>query len=508
MIRVGVDAAQEAAAFRGGALGPMRRRRTLCAAMVLAGLIAGCAINPVSGKNELALVSEAQEIEMGRQGAAAVAATIGLDPDAGLQAYVNGIGQTLAAKTERPQLAWEFHVVDDAAVNAFALPGGFIFVTRGLLTHMTNEAELASVLGHESGHVAARHTVQQISRQQVASLGLGLGSILSPTIARFGQVAGTGLGLLFLKYGRDDETQADQLGFRYALADGYDTRQMISVFEMLQRQAQLSGGGRLPEWQSTHPDPGNRIEDVRGMVAASSQNFGSMKVGGDRFLSRLDGMVYGEDPRAGFFAGARFIHPDLRFVLEFPVGWRTHNARDAVSGVSPDQDALIQLRGAQGTAAEAAEKFFSQPELQAGSRSRGTIHGNRAVTAEFTAQQDGGGAVRGVATFIEYGGATWSITAFTVAERYGTYSSAFQRSIGSFERLMDPAALAVQPLHIRIDHSPSAMSLQQFNARLPSSIPIGELAMINGLEEGAQLRAGQAIKRVIGTPLAAISNRP
>ena len=124
---------------------------------VLAGisLALGCATNPVTGKSELALISEAQEIEMGRQGAAEVTATVGLYSDVGMQAYVNRMGQTLAAKTERPGLPWEYHVVDDASVNAFALPGGFIFITRGLLSHMTNEAELASVLGHESGHVAA-----------------------------------------------------------------------------------------------------------------------------------------------------------------------------------------------------------------------------------------------------------------------------------------------------------------------------------------------------------------
>ena len=484
-------------------------RRVFFNVTALVGLMmaVGCALNPVTGKRELTLVSEAQEIEMGRQGAAAVAASVGLHPDVGLQAYVNGIGQSLAARTERPQLAWEFHVVDDASVNAFALPGGFIFITRGLLTHMTNEAELASVLGHESGHVAARHSVQQISRQQVASLGLGLGSVLSPVLAKYGQVAGAGLGLVFLKYSRDNETQADQLGFRYALADGYDTRQMISLFEMLQRDAQLSDGGRLPEWQATHPDPGNRIKDVQGLVAVSTENFSSKKVGGDEFLRHLDGMVYGEDPRAGYFKGALFIHPDLKFVLQFPDGWKTQNASDAVIGVSPAQDALIQLRGAKGTAAEAAIQFFSQKGLQAGATSQSTIHGNRAVTGEFTAEIGQGGSVRGVAAFIEYGGATWEITAYAVAEQFAAYSPLMQRAINSFERLTDPIALAVQPMHLRIEHAPRAMSLQQFDAQLPSSITLAELAMINGLDESTQLRAGQPIKRVIGTPMARVSSR-
>jgi predicted Zn-dependent protease len=273
-----------------------------------------CVINPVTGERELALISESQEIGMGQQGSAQVIAAIGLVPDAALQSYVNRIGQKMAAGAERPQLPWEFHVLEDASVNAFAMPGGFIFVTRGILTHMMNEAQLASVLGHEIGHVTARHSVQQMSRQQLASLGLGLGSILSPTIAEFGQVASAGLGLLFLKYGRDDETQSDRLGFRYALSDGYDTRQMGAVFDMLRRDAQLGGGGRLPEWQSSHPDPGNRIEEVQRMVAAAPQNFSSMRVGQDEFLRHLEGMIYGENPRAGYFQGSVFMHPDLQFV--------------------------------------------------------------------------------------------------------------------------------------------------------------------------------------------------
>ena len=488
----------------------MTPRSVLAGAVALAATImtTSCATNPVTGRRELALVSESQEIEMGRQGAADVAASIGLYPDIGLQAYVDRVGQTVAAKTERPQLPWEYHVVEDASVNAFALPGGFIFVTRGLLTHMTSEAELASVLGHESGHVAARHSVQQMSRQELATIGLGVGSVLSPAIAKYGQVASAGLDLLFLKYSRDDEMQADQLGFRYALADGYDSRQMINLFEMLQRDEQLGGGGRLPEWQATHPDPGNRIKDVQDLVAASAQNFGAKKIGGDEFLQRLDGMVYGEDPRAGYFQGTLFLHPDLKFLFQFPDGWATQNAPDAVAGMSAAQDALIELRGASGSAADASNNFFAQAGLQSGNVTQGTIHGNRSVSGEFTAQSDQGASVHGFATFIEYGGRTWQILAYSPADRFAAYSGIFQQSINSFDRLTDPVALAVQPLHVRLDKAPRAMSLAQFNAQLPSSIALAELALINGMDENTPLRAGQLMKRVIGTPVTRVSNTP
>ena len=152
---------------------------------------------------------------MGRQAAQQVAQTLGFIEDDGLQALVQQVGARLAADSERPSLPWEFHVVDDPTPNAFALPGGFIYVTRGMVTLMTSEAQLASVLGHEIGHVTARHSVAQISQQQLAQIGLGLGSIFSPAVQQLSSALGAGLQLLFLRHGRDDERQADELGFRY-----------------------------------------------------------------------------------------------------------------------------------------------------------------------------------------------------------------------------------------------------------------------------------------------------
>jgi predicted Zn-dependent protease len=473
-------------------------RQTLRSGATLAGiLLTTCATNPVTGKSELALVSESQEIDMGKQGAADVAQSIGLYRDPAVQSYVSRLGLTLAARTERPNLPWQYQVVDDPAVNAFALPGGYIFVTRGLLTHITNDAELATVLGHESGHVAARHSVQQISRAEVAQLGLGLGSILSSGIRKYSGAAGAGLGLLFLKFGRDDETQADQLGFRYALADGYDVRQMVSVFQMLDQQEKLSGGGRLPEWQSTHPDPGNRIKATEQRIAAVHEDLNTKKVGREEFLKMIDGMVYGENPRQGYFQGPLFLHPDLKFQFRFPDGWKTQNGSDAVIGGSAAGDAVIELRGAAGTAAEASQKFFAQEGLQAGSISQNNIHGFPALSGEFSAQTDQG-VVRGIATFLEYGGTTYQITAYTTSDRFNSYSSAFQRSSASFDRLTDPAALAVQPMRVKLERAPRAMTLDQFNTQYPSSVSSDEVALINGVGKSDGLRSGETIKRVVG----------
>jgi len=460
-------------------------------------LVGGCAVNPVTGKNELALVSESQEIAMGKQGAADVVRGIGLYADAAMQAYVSRLGLSVAAKTERPNLPWEFHVVDDPSVNAFALPGGFIFVTRGLMSHITTEAELVTVLGHESGHVAARHSAQQISRTQVASLGLGIGSILSSGIRQYSGVAGAGLGLLFLKFGRDDETQADQLGFGYALADGYDVRQMVRVFQMLDQQQALSGGSRLPEWQSTHPDPGNRIAAIEQRLATVTENLSTKRIGEEEFLRVTDGMVYGENPRQGFFQGPLFLHPDLKFQFRFPDGWKTQNGSDAVVGMSSAQDAIIVLVGAAGSAAEASQKFFSQEGLQGGPISQQVVHGFPARTANFTAQTDQG-SVHGIAAFIEFGGTTYQITAYTPTARFDSYSSAFQRSMGSFDRLTDADALAAQPMRVKLWPAPRVMTLTQFHTQYPSSVSLDEVALINGMDKTDQLRSGQAVKRVLG----------
>ncbi len=478
----------------------MVRRSLRTSALLVATVLASCAINPVTGKNELALVSESQEIEMGRQGAADVAQTIGLYKDAAVQAYVSRLGLTLAARTERPSLPWAYQVVDDPSVNAFALPGGFVFVTRGLLTHMTNEAELMTVLGHESGHVAARHSVQQISRAELAQAGLGLGSILSSSIRQYSGAAGAGLDLLFLKFSRDDETQADQLGFRYALADGYDVREMVSVFKMLEQQGEMSGGGRLPEWESTHPDPGNRIKATEDRLATVQENLANLKVGRDEFLKVIDGMVYGENPRQGFFRGPLFLHPDLKFQFQFPNGWQTQNASDAVIGMSSAQDAIVELRGAQGTAAQAAQAFFAQQGVVAGRTSQNSIHGFPAVTGEFSAQTSQGTALQGTATFIEFSGATYQVTAYSTSAKFNTYSSAMQASVTSFDRLTDAAALAVQPMRLSLATAPRAMTLGQFNSQFPSGVSLDEVALINGIGPTDPLRSGQTVKRVLGTP--------
>jgi len=476
-----------------------RTTSTLLALGAGAALVWACAVNPVTGKSELSLVSESQEIDIGRQNAQSVAQSIGYYEDPAVQTYVTDVGRKMAVASERPQLPWEFHVVNDAAVNAFALPGGFIFVTRGLMTSITNEAELATVVGHEIGHVTNRHSVQQISRAQIAQIGLGVGSILNSTVAELGGVFGQGLGVLFLKYGRDAENEADLAGFRYALNQGYDVRQMINMFETIQAVSQLGGGGRVPQWLSTHPDPGDRITTTQARLDTLHKDLSNAMIRRDEYLQRINGMVYGEDPRQGFFRERAFLHPDLRFQLQFPDGWKTQNKADAVVGASPNQDAVIQLQLAgKVPPADAARRFLSQEGVQAGQGTTQPINGLPAVASYFTAQSQQG-QVEGLVTFVSYGGNTYGILAYTGAGGLHTYDQAFRGTAGSFRELRDPAALNVKPARLELVKVDQAMTVAEFHRRYPSTVRIEEVALINGVDgPDATLTPGTAYKRVVG----------
>jgi predicted Zn-dependent protease len=466
---------------------------------VLAGgalAVAACARNPVTGHRELALVSEEQEIQLGQQAAKEVAQTMPRYEDERLQKYVEGIGMRMAKASERPNLPWSFTVVDDPAVNAFALPGGPIFVTRGILTHLNSEAELASVIGHEIGHVTARHSVQQMSKAQLAQLGLGVGAIFSESVAKYGGVAVAGLQMLFLKYGRDAERQSDELGFKYMVAQRYDPNEMDDVFVTLQRASEAAGAGRVPEWASTHPDPGDRARTAaeRAKKADTAQT----KVGRDELLAHLGGVTFGDDPRQGYFQGNTFYHPAMRFKLAFPPGFKTQNTAAAVAGVSEKQDAMVQLTIAGKLSPEdAAKKFFSQEGVKPAQVQSGTIGGSRATASYFEAQTQEG-ALGGIVSFVSHGGQTFMILGYTPAAALPTYDGAFKSAIRSFDDLSEPSKIDVQPARLELVRVDRDMSLAEFMQRWPSTAPVEQIAIINGLAKDGRFRAGDVAKRVVG----------
>lgn len=466
--------------------------------LAVATAFAACATNPVTGRRELSLVSQGQEIQMGQDGAKAAAAQMGIYPDSALQRYVSGLGLTIAKKSERPELPWSYTVVDDPIVNAFALPGGPVFVSRGILTYMNSEAELMSVLGHETGHVTAKHSVSQMSKQQIMQIGLIGAMVVRPELQQFGQAASAGLGLLFLKFSRDDETQADELGFRYMTNGGYQPSEMAEMFKTLQRLSGPEGSRSTPEWQSTHPDPGNRVQKTRDRIAAAGKSFAGAKVERDAFLRHIDGMVFGEDPRQGYFQANSFIHPTLKFRFDFPTGWKTQNSAEQVVGQSAQGDAQIALSTAGNTAPQQAlSAFLQQQGVKAGATSTSAINGNPAAVGQFIATNQDGSSLAGYVAYIQQDGITYQLVCITPAANIQNYDALFRNTIGSFQRVTDPRLLSVKPQRLRIVTLRSAMTLTQFNQQYPSVIPMAQLSIINAIDPGQSMPVGQLVKRVV-----------
>jgi predicted Zn-dependent protease len=473
-------------------------RRNVAAAGLGAAVLAGCATNPATGERELSLIGEQQEISMGREADQDVQATIGVYDDPALQAYVEGVGNRLAAASERPDLPWSFRVADDPAVNAFALPGGFIYVTRGLLATMNSEAELAAVLGHEIGHVTARHAVNRISRAQLAGLGLGIGMILSPELAQFGDLASLGLNLLFLKYSRDDERESDVLGLRYVRVAGYDPGAMVDVFAQLERASGLSESQRVPDWLATHPAPEERGQRAADALAAIPPAEREGTIAREAYQQQLDGLVYGQDPRQGFFQNNELIHPELRFRMTFPTGWRAINQRQQVLALSPQEDALEVLTFSEAQSADAAARAFAASSaVRTSGFTRGTSNGLAVRVAEFEALAQDNSVLAGLVLFVEHGGRVYQVIGYGPRSRWRSNADAVERSLSTFRPLTDPALLAERPDRIDLVTLPSAMTLEEFLGRYPSTIPVEQVALINAVSPSTPLEAGRVMKRVV-----------
>jgi len=304
--------------------------------------------------------------------------------------------------------------------------------------------------------------------------------------------------LLYLKYSRDDESQADRLGFRYMVRAGNDPRQMIGVFDMLNRISQSSGGGRMPEWLETHPNPENRSENFQKEIDTLKLNMSGLSVNQDSYLRRIDGMVFGQNPREGFFRDNHFFHPDLEFEFEFPSGWQTVNQKEAVAAVSSNQDALLQITMAQGTSSEkAAKEFFGQQGLQSERLETGNLNGLPAVSAKFRVQTEQG-VLQGKAAFVEYKGRTYQLLGYTTEQLWAEYQNIIVGSMGTFRRLTDSKILQMQPMHLKIITVGKSSSLGELAKQQGSPVQLETLAIINQTEANAGFKIGDRVKMVIG----------
>ena len=488
---------------------PRSRPTWLFAATLLATAIAACAKNPVTGNREFVFMSESREADLGRQADAQIRSGMGVYEDAPLQDYVTEIGSQLAAVSHRPDLPWQFTVIDSPVVNAFAAPGGYVYLTRGLLAYLNDEAELAGVLGHEIGHVTARHSVQAYSRAAGAQMGLLLGQIFVPAMRPrygapgLGDAAGQGLGLLFLKFGRDDERQADRLGAEYAISSGWDPHGVGDMLATLGRIADTTDRRGTPNWLATHPAPADRVADVAGTVETllvETTDPSELRVDRAGYLDRIEGLVYGDNPEQGVVRGREFLHPALRFALEFPAGWEVHNGAELVVAREPGQDRYMLLQTAQDNG-DSLQRIAERDMAAAGFAAvQGTttgINGLDAYVGTYTADVDGAGPMIARVACIRSGSAVYLFGAFADTDGYRLIERDVHDSIHSFRALSRAEADRILPNRVAVYRVRNGDTWQRIAQRVGAEIvPAATLAIMNGYPVNEQPLPGDAVKVV------------
>ncbi|BCS35265.1 peptidase M48 [Luteitalea sp. TBR-22] len=476
----------------------------LALAAGVAAITVACATNPATGKKEFNLMSEAQEVALGKESDPQIRQEMGVVNDPELQRYVDGIGRRLASATERPQLPWSFAIVDAPAVNAFAVPGGFVYVTRGILGHLNSEAELAGVLGHEIAHVTARHSAAQYSKQTAGSLGLLLGQIFVPELRPFGQAAEAGLGLLFLKFGRDDELQADELGAGYATAQGWDPRGVASMLETLGRLDEGSDRKGVPNWMSTHPMPADRVARLDARVAALRAQAGGRELAVNRaaYLDRIDGLMFGDNPREGVLRGNAFLHPDLGFRMTFPEGWQVQNTPQQVVAQPQGGGGYVFLQLVQqpqgASLRDVAAADLGQTGLQYLEGGETRVNGLPAFIATFRGQLQDQGEVVLRAAWIAHAQKVFRVAGLASAANAQAIARAVDGTVRSFEPLSRGEAERIRPNVITLQTAQAGDTWERL-ASGPGRglVPARTLAVINGYTLQEPPRAGERIKIVV-----------
>ncbi|MBO9683805.1 MAG: M48 family metalloprotease [Flavisolibacter sp.] len=463
-------------------------------------VISNCARNPVTGKKEVVLMSEAQEIEMGKAADPEVIQQFGLYEDSSLQNYINSMGQRMAAISHRPGLEYHFRVINSDVVNAFAVPGGYVYFTRGIMAYLNSEAQFAGVLGHEIGHITARHSVKQQRNQILASVGLIAGMIISPELARFGETASQGLGLLLLKYGRDAERQSDELGVDYSAKIGYDPQYMADFFQTLERQSAQNHSEELPPFLSTHPSPEERYATIKKLAAKKKQelNNPNLAVGRNEYLRRIEGLIYGEDPKEGFLENGVFYHPPLGLQFTIPTNWAYQNTPQQVQLASRDGKALMIFTLAQGkTLDEAANNVLQQYKLQLVNSNRTTINGNNAIVMIADLQQQQG-SLRTLSYLVQHGDNIYLMIGVSALNDFPAYDNILASSMKSFRTLTDPTMLNKKPQRVRIKTVGQTGTLQQVLRFFGvADKRLEEHAILNGMQLTESVPSGTLIK-VIG----------
>ena len=446
-------------------------------------------------------MSEAQEIAMGKEADPQIIAQYGLYENKDLQDFITQKGKQMAAISHRPKLDYQFRIVDSDILNAFAVPGGYVYFTRGIMAHFNNEAEFAGVLGHEIGHIAARHSVEQQRNAILGQIGILAGVVLAPDLAQFAETASQGLGILLLKFSRDAERESDRLGVEYSSKIGYDATEMAGFFQTLERKSSESGQGELPGFLSTHPNPGDRFVTVGKLAAEWKQklNLSKAQVNRNSYLQRIEGLIYGEDPKQGYVENNVFYHPVLKFQFSIPASWNLQNSPTQVQLAPKDGKALMIMTLAKGNSLqEAANTFMQQNNLQLLDSKDVNVNSLQAlaVMADVRPQQgQQQQPLRTVSYFIKYANQIYALIGVSGTANFDTYFSQFKQTQESFGELKDPVKINKKPERVRIKTVRNSTTLEQ--ALRDSQVDakrLEELAILNGMKLSDRVEAGTMIK--------------
>ena len=469
-------------------------------AIFVSALTLACATNPVTGKKQISLLSEAEEAAIGQQQDAEVRREMGVYDNPALQRYVTDIGQRLAATSHRPTLPWTFTVVDSQAINAFALPGGYVYITRGILPYLDDESELAGVLGHEIGHVTARHAAQAYTRQAEAGLGLAVLSIFVPGTRPFTDLGSSGLGVLFLKNGREAEIEADRLGVEYASGGGWDPAGVPRFLSTLQRVDSISERG-VPNWLSTHPAPGSRVERAEPVAAKFASTSATAK-NRDQYLEQIDGLVFGDNPKDGIVRGHVFLHPLLRLGIDFPDGWEVINTAEQVMAREPGTPHYMvlqeveQARGRQlGDIAIAAMTRAGYKVID-GSMER--INGLEAYVGTYRGSVQGAGRVIMRAAHIAMGRQVYVVAGFAPEAEFPVVDKDVLGAVRTFRELSRDEVSRIRPNKVDFYVVRRGDSWQSIAARQGKDIvSAATLAIMNDHQVFDQPAPGDRIKVIV-----------
>jgi predicted Zn-dependent protease len=446
-------------------------------------------------------MSEEQEIAMGKDADPQIVAQYGLYENKALQDFITQKGKDMAAISHRPNLNYEFKILDSEVLNAFAVPGGYVYFTRGIMAHFNNEAEFAGVLGHEIGHITARHSVSQQTKAVLGQVGLIGSMILVPQVAEFAEPLSQGLGLLFLKFGRDAERQSDELGVEYSSKIGYDAREMAGFFNTLERKSSGAESGELPDFLSTHPNPGSRNTAVMNLSVEwkNKLKLNNPSINRDRYLRKIEGLIYGEDPKQGYLENNVFYHPELKFEFPVPQGWNYQNTPQRVQVAPKDGKAILMMSLANGNNLQAAaEKVISDNNLKVLESEEVKVNGLNAISILADVKPKEGAqssSVRTLSYLISYNNAIFHILGASSVGDFESYSRNFSQTMKNFKELTEASKLNKLAERIRIKTVQKTGSLKQAlsNYKVAES-RMEELSILNGMQLSDQVQQGSLIK--------------